>query len=386
MSWSRTAVYQRYIYKWTVRESHRTGALLSPDDRVRAAQLLAWRIFVTSLTQARPYGNVEVADLNVTPALVRQVVAHIRSGGTYAGYRENDLVQDVLQRTFVVSPTADGSIRSTAKPYTFRHKSFFEFLLAAYVVGELSRTDTKVDATAPLLEAPFPDAVILFIRESLGNLQHGDRVAAARSLDEVLRLDHVPGSNQSSHELSSSSQLEMARQQAGNLLPLVASEDRIPSLTHQALSEPSLLVRRGIAVGLALHRGDPVPLEDFVTLMADERAGSSALSAHVGYNRIYYGDQKQTEDWSDDGSPRCTAFFARTYNQLADRKKYEAMWSMTIFSLRWLLTSERDIGDVEYVRERLIGASRVCKEVLEDREASLTERTQADLLLRTVEA
>ena len=95
--------------------------------------------------------------------------------------------------------------------------------------------------------------------------------------------------------------------QAANLLPIVATPRTREYLRGIVASEGHPFIRRAIAVGEALHHQNPEFLDAFVaSLDTDERA----RSFHMGYNRIYYGDQPLSRtNFEDDGQPECTRFF-----------------------------------------------------------------------------
>lgn len=367
IEWTRSLIYEIYVYKWLKREELREGSLLTAAEKRHAMQYAAWELFQHSSLVSGPYGDVEVADLVVDDSLIIAVRGHVRASGVIKG-DDAQLDRDLRDHCFLVRPALES--RTISDPqYRFAHKSFFEFLLAKHVEEELAQDAPSASSIEQLLAAPFPDIVIGFIRESLWSLPRGGRRARAIETSLRLMIDQSSGARlspalhlPSNTELGVNPSAEMARQQAGNLLPLVASEEYLQILVARATRERSLFVRRGIAVGLALHHDIVDPLESFVTLMGSSKGGLGALSVHVGYNRIYYGDQPRTADWGDDGSPACKAFFARTLAQLKDPEKYERIWCMTFFTLRWLLSSGRDLGEPGAVREGIALAKRVGRE------------------------
>src|SRR5664280_654119 len=179
------------------------------------------------------------------------------------------LEEDLQDHCFLIRPSS--ALVEANPEYRFAHKSFFEYLLASHVETELALNAIEPRDLVELLGAPLPDVVIRFIRESLVNLPHTEgrcrRIAC--NLTSVLDT-RVPTSGVPSVHLPPDVTLpidprtEMARQQAGNLLPLVASQKYLRILEIRAEKERSPFVRRGIAVGLALHRKITGPLEAFV--------------------------------------------------------------------------------------------------------------------------
>lgn len=371
--WNATSIYKTYIRKWLTREHARSHSIMTPREKQATAERLAWELFQRSSLLSE-YGLVDVNDLVVELPTMRSVVAGLVLDGTLVG-EHAALLTDLCARCFLLRlgarSQADGA-------YRFAHKSFFEYLLARYVIEKLSAPMDDLASLQQLLSLPFPDFVIRFIRQSLAD---GDVPHEASRLEA--NLMHVLRAADPEYGSPSASAVEMARQQAGNLLPLVATGENLAELLRLAREEPSLLVRRGIAVGVALHDHEPGPLEEFVALMDAADGDADALSAHVGYNRIYYGDQRRTETWTDDGTDKCDGFYTRTLAQLNDRDKYEALWCMTVFTLRWLLCSGRHLGPSDVVRAAAARAVAQCQAAAVE---SPVLAAQIDLLAVTVEA
>jgi hypothetical protein len=359
-AWSTTYIYSRYVYKWLLREERRTGSVLSADEKLIAAEQLAWELFNRALVINGAYGSIEVTDLVIDGEMLDAAVQRLIQGRVYVG-DPRWLATDIQERNFLIRRTG---IRVApgrkAAAYAFAHKSFFEYLLASHVVTQLCNATADLIPLSEVLRAPFPDEVIGFIRELLREVHRENvRITIETNLAGVLEglpvvRDYGPTALALPRtRLDDDARLEMARQQAGNLIPIVASPDMVAKLVARAGRERSDFVRRGIAVGLALHHAVVGPLDEFVALMDDPARGEHAISVHVGYNRVYYGDQGRTVDWLDDETLNCAGFFRNTVAQLANPGKYGAIWSMTFFTLRWLLESGRHLGDADIVKAQI---------------------------------
>lgn len=364
--WEKSDIYATYIHKWLRREELRAGSVLTADEKGFAAQRLAWELFARSAGMARAYGNVEVSDLIVDRRMIEAVVAYVRQECSVLALPEA-VARDLRERCFLIKPTSYQHTIHVDSQFRFVHKSFFEYLLATYLITQLAHSPADAEPLLEVLREPFPDVVIRFIREMLSH----DDVRVHRAVIEANFLTVLDSSQAvldvrtdglaaRVNERPMSSELEMARQQAGNLVPLVTTVESLPPLIHRAQTERSFFVRRGIAVGLALHHGIVGPLEEFVALMDTSGKGQRALDVHIGYNRIYYGDQQRTDHWLDDGGQECSAFFAKTVSQLDDPERYRPIWAMTVFTLRWLLSSGRFLGETEDVRTLLRSALERC--------------------------
>jgi len=365
--WTATRIYGTYLDLWLRREQDRGGSLLSAQVKWTANEQLAWETFRLSEHMSHPYGASELKTVVVDEARIAAVIDGLMQSARISGDRDK-LITDLRDHTCL---TSHDSVLAGAggTQYGFAHKSFFEYFLATHVVGLLSSFEVSRVEIAHLLEVPFPNYVVGFIRGLLSDLASdgGDSGRCCASnllmvLDDAVEVDVVPlGEKVRMSTMSPShvvGDIEMARQQAANLLPLLTDDEETVELIARTETEGSFLVRRGLAVGLALHRGVCGPLEEYVRLMDGEAAG--AVAAHIGYSRIYYGDQARTGGWADDLSKNCAGLYVETLAQLADPEKYASLGCMTVFTLRWLLDSARYLGEDGVVRSGAEWAITMC--------------------------
>jgi hypothetical protein len=152
------------------------------------------------------------------------------------------------------------------------------------------------------LSRPLQADSVYFLREGLGDFatrDGGDRRAASANLWRILDGDV---------EIPAGMSRPWVRQHAANLLPQVATADVLPRLVSLGHEEADLFVRRGLAVGLAMHRGVTEPVGAFVRLLdaGDPAVRATARSAALGYSRSYHGDRPFTGDGHDDDSPEAS--------------------------------------------------------------------------------
>ena len=369
VAWNATHIYKTYVDKWLQAEVRRPPRVMELPGKQAATEMLAWELFKRSGRSSPAWGLVDISDLRVHADDMTRVIDTLLRRGRIAGERDA-LIADLRERCFLIRAAPPMGWEQSTIQYCFPHKSFFEYLLAVHVVNTLGDGPQSVEDLDDLLSLPFPDQVIQFIRQSLTGVQDDqpDRAReVARNLTLVLNKPNemfrrgvhlAPNYRPTGID----PEREMARQQAGNLLPLVVAGNEVRQLERRARTEESDLVRRGIAVGLALHHEIVGPIEAFVELMEMPEHGRNALSSHIGYSRIYYGDQKRTSNWLDDGSEYCAAFYAKTLAHLSDPAKYQHLWSMTVFTLRWLLSSDdRYVGEPSSVRQGAHRALEVCQ-------------------------
>ncbi|HEV2891115.1 MAG TPA: NACHT domain-containing protein [Frankiaceae bacterium] len=326
--WTTARVYQMYIDKWLDHE-RRKGATLPALDMQDLCQEIAWSIFLAAYQGGKKYGDFEIGYLVIGRANLRDLVT------AWAGERglETAVVFDeVRTKSFLIR--SDGDDR-----YHFAHKSFFEFFTARYAVAAFMRNPAEhLDDVMTILGCPLPDEVVNFIRRIL------ERTATTVPAEGALvrrMLFAVVGATSGEQD---GARL-MARQQAANLLPIVLRDDPAGrrSLLAAYRDEHHPFVRRAIAVGFALHLDDGSLLAEFVEELD---ADSDAASFHLGYNRIYYGDQHAgASGWRDDGTPECTAFFRATLRQLQSTA-YRHLWPMSLWTAATLLSDPERLSDL----------------------------------------
>lgn len=328
-AWSGAQVYQMYIDKWLALERGK-GARVPAEDMQDLCEAVAWAIFIAAYEGGRPFGQFEnVRDLVISRENLHDVVTEWCSR-QHADVRE--VFEEARTKSFLIR--SDGVDR-----YRFAHKSFFEFFAARHVVTAFARKSFTVDAAVDALSRPLPDEVINFIRRLLERMHADsapDSAAVRRTMFAV--LDATVGATDGHHL--------MARQQAANLLPLVLrdSPKGIARLRAFHAAELHPFVRRAVAVGFALHLDDGSLID---ILVSELDTDPDALAFHMGYNRIYYGDQRPDgDDWRDDGGARCSGFFRATLRQLGI-EAYRFIWPMAAYTARALLTDPARLAHLE---------------------------------------
>jgi NACHT domain len=317
-------IYERYVKSWIIREHRKADdAQLSVPKKLDLVEAIAWQIFCNPVRTDTGYGSFELVDLTVDKAtLVATIDDWIKANvdSTSPRFRRSRLVTEIEERTFLI-------VSERTDTYRFVHKSFFEYMVARRVYTMLATGREEVASLVSMLSLPFPDEIIDFIRELLHWSKTPEEVASRRrnveqSLVGVLRTDDRSDSSL------------MARQQAANLLPIVATADTQEFLRGMVVSDDHPFIRRAVAVGEALHHQDSEFLDKFVaTLDGDPRAASF----HMGYNRIYYGDQPLSRTlFEDDGQPECSRFFRACVRHL-QLERYRYIRTMALATIRLML-------------------------------------------------
>lgn len=317
--WTVAEVYGQYVRKWLKLEREKGVELW--QDLEELCEEVAWKIFELAFDGGKPFGLFDAQDLQLNAASVKAVV------DAWPDDRPRNVAfTELTTRSFLLRSEGDDY-------YRFAHKSFFEYFAACRIRTELTAGRADPDSLRRRLQAPLPDEVIDFLRQLLGRcaLVPTDRAAIRENLFGLLDESHSSDGDDST---------VMPRQQAANLLPIVlvgdeSGQQRLLTL-HDRESHP--FVRRGVAVGFALHLRDGRLIDE---LLADFDADPDALSFHLGYNRIYYGDQVPGENgWIDDGLPACERFFMATIRQVSN-DFYQYLWPMSVRTARVLL-ADRD--------------------------------------------
>ena len=366
-------IYEKYVVSWIKREQRKENRpSLLPFQKLNLIEDIAWQIFCNPARADTGYGSFELVDLTIDQAtLFATIDTWIRThADVLAPINRRHLATEIEERTFLI-------VSERGDTYRFAHKSFFEYMVARHVYDELAQHDADTVKLTNLMCIPFPDEIIDFIRELLHLSKAPEQPARRRRDVEQSLLAVVQSGQQSDDSL-------MARQQAANLLPIVATPATQQYLRQLVVSDDHPFIRRAIAVGEALHDQDPEFLNQFVaSLDTDERA----RSFHMGYNRIYYGDQPLSKTvFEDDGSPECSRFFRACIRHLR-LERYRYLRTMDIATIRLMLDDPRrrellleqeadgllyvreickhpdpDLGPI-YERERTVLASRI-EEVL----------------------
>jgi hypothetical protein len=168
----------------------------------------------------------------------------------------------------------------------------------------------------------------------------------------------------------------MAKQQAANLLPIIARPETMERLRSGDLRPAHPFLRRAIAVACALHFKDHSLLDVLIEEMEQD---PEAVSYHMGYNRIYYGDQPHgLGDWVDDGKEECSRFFNATLRHLR-LDAYRHIRVMDVFTLRTMLRDEgRRQCLLNQSRSALVAVRQLC--AVDDPELGSTYRRQRKAL------
>ncbi|HEU5269521.1 MAG TPA: hypothetical protein VFU36_06310, partial [Jatrophihabitans sp.] len=288
-------IYEWYVEKWIGRELAK-GAVQSLPAELMLGVVghTAWAIFTNPTRVDTGYGAFDIQDLLISYANLEHTGADWlqHHPGANAQTDLPTLITCVTERTFLI-------VNHGGESYRFVHKSFFEYMLARHVHSRLADPHYSQIAPADLLSSPLPDEVIDFLRELLH--RSVAEAGAERAQAESTLLAVV---QQTAGEPSKL----MARQQAANLLPIVANGPTHALLNEMVSSDAEHpFVKRAIGVGYALHHANSRLLDHFVQSMDTD---ADALDFHMGYNRIYYGDQPLSRtDFRDDLGEHSTRFF-----------------------------------------------------------------------------
>lgn len=315
--WTMTKVYQGYTTRWLDRERDK-GALLSRVEMESLSELIAWDIYDAAARSGRAFGLILASEVLIGEKSLTEVVKQLDSQLPF-----EIVYGQATTRLFLVKAATEGYFR-------FAHKSFYEYFVAKHVLTVLGRSKGSQAASRTVLKAPLPDEMIYFVRQMLAQaaLVERERVAVRDHLFAVVEA-HLTSENDGDR---------MARQQAANLLPLTLKLDKTgrDRLMRIYRTETDPFVRRGIAVGFALHLEDGSLIDE---LIADFDRSPDALQYHLGYNRVYYGDQAVGESgWKDDGTPQCERIFRATLAQLR-RPEYSSLWPMSVRTAYVLLSN-----------------------------------------------
>jgi hypothetical protein len=317
-------IYERYVKSWIIREHRKAdNPQLPAFQKLDLVEAIAWQIFCNPARTDTGYGSFEVVDLTVDrDTLVVTIDDWIKTNVDSASprFRRSSLITEVEERTFLI-------VSERSDTYRFVHKSFFEYLVARRVYNKLAKGHEDAVSLVSLLSMPFPDEIIDFIRELLHWSRTPEEVASHRRNVEKSLVDVLRVEDRSDSSL-------MARQQAANLLPIVATAETQEFLRGVVVSDDHPFIRRAIAVGEALHHQDPEFLDEFVANLDSDQ---QAASFHMGYNRIYYGDQPLSRTvFEDDGRAECSRFFRACIRHL-QLERYRYIRTMALATIRLML-------------------------------------------------
>ncbi|HEU5026028.1 MAG TPA: hypothetical protein VFV01_14005 [Spirillospora sp.] len=315
-----SAVYSRYIDTWLQREQEKEPSKLTWWQKGQLIECVAWEIFSKSLASGRGWGHFELKDLLVEGDELRRIAERWLASNIRVEGGVDEICREIADRSFLI-------ISSDRRRYRFAHKSFFEFCVARHVVGCLDERRPGLRAArAELLVHPLPDEVIDFVRELLAAVTADPERRAATEATFLAILADV--------DIGAGTGQLMAAQQAANLAPIVAGQETMEKLRSGALFHEHPFLQRAVAVADALHHDRHELLDEFVERMERDH---EAESFHIGYNRIYYGDQAFGDgQWLDDNHPECGRFFRASIRHLTS-PAYRYIRVMDLYSLRTLL-------------------------------------------------
>ncbi|WP_433479071.1 NACHT domain-containing protein [Spirillospora sp. CA-142024] len=315
-----SAVYSRYVDKWLQREQAKEPSKLTWWQKGELIECVAWEIFSKSLASGRGWGHFELKDLLVEADELRRIAGRWLESSILVDATVDEICRELVHRSFLI-------ISNDRRRYRFVHKSFFEFCVARHVVRCLDerRAEHRADRTELLLH-PLPDEVIDFVRELLLAVSSSPDERAATEATFLAILNRV--------DIDAGTGYLMAAQQAANLLPIVAGSRTMELLRSGELFPEHPFLQRAVAVADALHHDRHELLDEFVKRMETDH---EAESFHMGYNRIYYGDQAFGDGlWLDDNHPECGRFFRATIRHVKS-PAYRRIRVMDLYTVRALL-------------------------------------------------
>ncbi|MER7547031.1 hypothetical protein ABTW95_28895 [Spirillospora sp. NPDC127506] len=331
-----SAIYSRYVDKWLQREQAKEPSKLTWWQKGELIECVAWEIFSKSLASGRGWGHFELKDLLIEADELRRIAGRWLESNILVDGTVDEVCRELVHRSFLI-------ISNDRRRYRFVHKSFFEFCAARHVVRCLDerRAENRADRTELLLH-PLPDEVIDFVRELLLVVSADPDKRAATEATFLAVLNKV--------DIDAGTGHLMAAQQAANLLPIVADAHTMDRLRSGDLFPEHPFLQRAVAVADALHHDRHDLLDAFVKRMETD---PEAVSFHMGYNRIYYGDQAYGDGlWVDDNHPECGRFFRATVRHLKV-PAYRRIRVMDLYTLRVLL---RNPDRRRYLLERELAA------------------------------
>lgn len=333
--WLRLDIFRRYTRRWLEVETAKTrlderrSIDIRWQDKDQAMRLVARAQFFKDAvrTDNEKEHGTGLTEQAISTALKSDPVLLTTFADPLV---QRSLTDDVCRRTFIIR-----TFRNPSSPrYRFTHKQFLEYYIAHDLLERLSDPDTDASYVIESLSRPLQEGSVYFLREGLGDFaacNGDDRRAASTNLWRILNdeVKIAPGASR-----------PWVRQHAANLLPQVATPDVLPRLVSLGYEEPDLFVRRGLAVGLAMHGGVAGPVDAFVRLLDsnDPDVQSIARSAALGYSRSYHGDRPFTGDGYDDDSPEASG----TTKALVERVVQEVEFvvpirALTLAELRCLI-------------------------------------------------
>jgi hypothetical protein len=328
---SLTSLYRDYTEKWLRIETTKSDArVVGIEDRQTLVRLAARAMFHRGTAVAGSLRST--AELAVSREQLAVVLAADESGplvhAVVARHGLDAVVDEVCTRTFLVQ----GGRRVG---YRFTHKSFFEYFVAFDMKACLA-AEQRLEVARSYFERPLSDPIVYFFREMLAEVDGNPEQRQVVAQNMFGLFDESQGA------LDVASQT--VRQHVGNLMPRVLDARGEAQLVARLGAEPSEFVRRGIIVGLGLQRDRRDLVDAYV---ANLDTDPTAASIHLGYSRVYHGDQEWNGEWRDDATGEVTRTVdAQVDRLLSDRNRElnEKLWPLTLFTLRQLIEDGRGVA------------------------------------------
>lgn len=341
-------LYHGYVGGLLRREAARGGSVLSAADKLAMLEKVAYAFYDEGSigeSDSPLFTNVEyerfIADISaVSPA-----------NGTVG-----EIVEDLRSHSLL---HVDGAAFSHIEPGTLRfiHKSFQEYLVAAFLYHELL---VGPDGTADAFRRYQSPEVSEFLKEYLVQAEPRakERIASIgittyRLCADDPRLDPVDRAR-----------ARLAREQLGYYLAALSLPQVRSFFLSELHTEPDAWLRRGIVIGLAIG-GDTALLDQYVDLLAAERdAGGDPVenSVNNGFNLTFFGDQPLDvlHPDRDQGGPRCRKTITTLVYQLQTETD-RGSWRLDLYSLLdlWLHREESRADCVETLRGEIPALRRI---------------------------
>jgi hypothetical protein len=322
-----TSLYTAYTDKWLEIETTKSEVRVRNLDDRKALVCVAARAMFQAGTalggSARSTAELAVSRVDLSEMLVGPHTAALLAS-LVARHGLDVVVDETCSRTFLVHSGA-------REGYKFAHKSFFEYFVALDLVDSVSAG--RLEIVEQYLSRPLSDPIVYFVREMLSER------AGLPETGRVLLQNLLAVIRQSGDAMDVASQT--VRQHAGNLAAGVADAHGQEALVALLASEPSGFVRRGVVVGLALQRGRSDLLNAYVQELVST---PPSASIHLGYTRIYHGDQEWGGRWEDDGGPDVSRTVDAQVDRLVSDRNRDLnanIWPLTLFTLAQLLEDGR---------------------------------------------
>jgi|GEM_PF-311242 len=327
LTWTKSRLYRKYTRRWLENEASKTDSRLRWDQKDYLVRLVARAMFCGG----RVLGNGlhgAGQQMVITQDQLARVLDSDKNGlipatKLYFSMSLRDLTDEICFRTFLIRAA------EMTGTYRFIHKSFWEFYLAFDIWDRLREVDGEVRPVAEAFKRPLPDPVVFFFRDLLATSREQPDEAHV-VFSNLLRLFRT--AKKDSGPIGAA-----IRQHAGNFMPIVASTVEVNELLLELDKERDQFVRRGIIIGLAMHKNRLDLVEQYVRQLRHDR---HARQVQLGYSRIYRGDQVYKGEWIDDGTPGCDHTIDG-YVEHLESGRYPNLTGISLYMLRALIEDGR---------------------------------------------